>query len=286
MNHRRWTEITFRIPSSRQDLMTGQLAVLGFTGFLQTDDILSAYLPARLWTPAVQRQLQDCLRRFNNEFPNLDIAYSTNFVREENWNARWERTAGIIEATPRIIIKPSWKKLRGRDRGKIVLHIDPKMSFGTGHHETTRLCLVLLEQFAAKGAIVLDVGCGTGILSIAAVKLGARRVLAVDNDPWACVNARENVKRNRAKGIRVLKGDSSSIGKRPFNLILSNIDMPTNVKILPDLVRRIAPGGVLILSGMLATDLSGLLNTIERRNIVPVQVLEENEWVAIALAKL
>ena len=286
MPQRRWIEITVRIPSSHQDLITGQLAAAGFTGFLQEQNVLAAYLPHRLWTSGREHQLKTTLQQFNKEFPRLDITYSRTTVREQNWNARWERSAGIVEATPRIIIKPSWKKLRAKDRGKIVLHIDPKMSFGTGHHETTRLCLVLLEQFAGGGMRVLDVGCGTCVLSIAAAKLGARSVLALDNDAWACRNARENVKRNRVNGIRVLEGNPGDVKRGSFDLIVSNIDLPTNLRILPGLIRKLAPGGVLVLSGMLAADLPGFLDRLEGKKIVPVEVLEENEWVAVALAKL
>ncbi|MEX1139730.1 MAG: 50S ribosomal protein L11 methyltransferase [Bacteroidota bacterium] len=289
MRPRRWTQINFHFSSSQQphqDLLVGLLADLGFTGFLQEDDLLAAYVPSADWTPALKESVGGMLGRFRGQFPGFDIAYTIQSVKEENWNARWERSAGIVEATKRIIIKPSWKKLRARDRGKVVLHIDPKMSFGTGHHETTRLSLTLLEERLPKGAAVLDLGCGTGVLSIAAVKLGARSVVAVDNDEWACRNARENVKRNRVKGVRIIQGTLRNVPRRPFDLILSNIDLPSNLKFLPALIRKTAAGGSLILSGMLSSDLPRLLDALRGRKLVPTECIEENEWIAVALGKI
>ena len=285
MPPRKWIQIAFHVSPPHQDLLTGLLANLGFSGFLQEDTLLAAYVPFADWTPAMKTRTADALHSFTRQFPAVDVAYAVHSVKEENWNARWERSAGIIEATKRIVIKPSWKKLRTSDRGKIILHIDPKMSFGTGHHETTRLSLTLLEERLSKGSTVLDVGCGTGILSIAASKLGARAVVAVDNDDWACRNARENVKRNHVKGVRIIRGTLRTVPRRSFDLVISNIDLPTNLKLLPSLLRRITAGGSLILSGLSATDLPQLLDALRGRNLVPTDCIEENEWIAVALGK-
>jgi ribosomal protein L11 methyltransferase len=242
-------------------------------------------VPHKKWTRARKAAVAALLGRVERQFAGLDVAYEVRTIKEENWNARWERSAGIVEATKRIIIKPSWKKLRAGDRGKIILHIDPKMSFGTGHHETTRLSLTLLEERLSRGNTVLDLGCGTGVLSIAALKLGARSVVAVDNDEWACHNAKENVKRNRVKSIRIIRGTLRSVPPRTFDLILSNIDLPTNLKLLSSLIRRTASGGSLILSGLLSSDLPRLLDALRGRNLVPTACIEENEWIAVALGK-
>lgn len=172
------------------------------------------------------RTVQESLKR---EFPAMDVRFQKVALREQNWNAQWERRAGIVEATDRIIIKPSWKKLGVRHKGKIVLRIDPKMSFGTGHHETTRLCLVLLQEYVKPGAHVLDFGSGTGIQAIAAVKLGARSALPIDSDEWAFENARENVKKNRVtRSVKVIKGDLQRVRTRKVDLVVANIDMPPN----------------------------------------------------------
>ncbi len=286
MSVRAWTQIAIDTAAEYHDLLVGQIAALGFEGFLQEGRSLQCFIKQSGWTPDLERDLKGFLARFRSEFPESGVQYDTQKLVERNWNAAWERQAGIVEATDRIIIKPSWRKLRKKDKGKIVLHIDPKMSFGTGHHETTRLCLFLLQEYIAPGGYILDFGCGTGVLAIAAVKLGARSALAVDNDPWAISNARENVKKNRlVNKVRVVSRELSRLPDHTFDLIVSNIDMPTITSTLPRLVKKLRPEGMLILSGLLASDLSGFLDLLFHQSLVPLEVIDENEWAALALIK-
>ncbi|MEX0602011.1 MAG: 50S ribosomal protein L11 methyltransferase, partial [Bacteroidota bacterium] len=144
MSRRSWIRVTLSLSEAHQDLLTGQLSPIGFTGFFQEGKVLHCFTPKPNWTPALRKKVVAILARFRTVFPAADIRFTVTTLADQNWNAVWERTAGIVEATDGIIIKPSWKRLRARDRGKIILHIDPKMSFGTGHHESTLLCLVLL----------------------------------------------------------------------------------------------------------------------------------------------
>lgn len=278
----RWFELTFKVPEPLQDILVASLTPLGFSGFLQEGLTVTATLPSRLWNTRRRRELDEVLAGLSQRHPGTTFHYTKTTVAEQNWNQKWERSAGVIEATGRIIIKPRWKKLRKSDRGKIVLHIDPKMSFGTGHHETTRLSLVLLEEHMTRGARVLDMGCGTGVLSIAAVKLGARSALAIDNDDWALANAKENVKRNRVSSVRVLRSLPSR-KQGSFGLILSNIDLQTNLRLLRTFRRLLADSGTLILSGLLSRDLPALMDALKGVGLAPVECIEENEWVAVAL---
>jgi ribosomal protein L11 methyltransferase len=283
---KQWVEVTISSPSKYQDLLVGQLAALGFQGFLQEDSFLSCYATQAVWKKGMKDRLQFFLNNFGKEFKGIHFTTTTKMISERNWNEDWEKSIGIVEATSKIIIKPSWKKLRKRDKGKIVLHIDPKMAFGTGHHETTRLSLVLLEEHLREGMNVLDFGSGTGILAIAAVKLGAVSALAVDNDPWAVENAQENISRNRVqRRVKAVEGDGRKLPKRPFDLIVANIDLPTITKHLGTLVKRLRPQGTLIISGLLTTDLTNFLNLISHQGIVPLEMLNENEWVSLALIK-
>jgi ribosomal protein L11 methyltransferase len=283
---REWTQVTITSPVKYQDLLVGQLAALGFKGFLQEDTSLSCYVLQTEWKKGMKERLAFLLDKFSKEFKGAHFSIATATIKERNWNEEWENSIGIVEATSNIIIKPSWKKLRKRDKGKIVLHIDPKMAFGTGHHETTRLSLVLLEEHLRSGMNVLDFGSGTGILAIAAVKLGAASALAIDNDPWAVENAQENITRNRVpRTVKAIEGDGSKLPKQPFDLIIANIDFPTITKHMPNLVRKLKPQGILILSGLLTTDLTDFLDNISHQGIVPLEMLNENEWVALALIK-
>jgi ribosomal protein L11 methyltransferase len=133
---------------------------------------------------------------------------------------------------------------------------------------------------------VLDFGSGTGILAIAAVKLGAASALAIDNDPWAVENALENISRNRVpRKVKAVEGDGRKLPKRLFDVVVANIDLPTITKCLEDLVKRLKPQGTLIISGLLTTDLTNFLDLISHRGVVPLEMLNENEWVAVALIK-
>jgi ribosomal protein L11 methyltransferase len=161
------------------------------------------------------------------------------------------------------------------------------MAFGTGHHETTRLSLVLLEEYLRPGFDVLDVGTGTGILAIAAVKLGAASALGIDNDEWSIENACENIRLNKVhRRVTVRRGDAAKRTKGSFDLIMANIDLPTISSSLRVILRSLKAEGILILSGLLNSDLSRFMDCISHLGIVPLEMLTENEWVAVSLTKL
>lgn len=286
MTKEQWTEITIELDASFQDLLIGQLAALGLQGFLQEEKSFSCYLPRKSWTAKVKRSFEVALKNFKHEFPAANCSWKSAVINYKNWNAEWEKSVGIVEATSRIIIKPTWKKVRKRDKGKIVLHIDPKMAFGTGHHETTRLCMVLLEEHLRADAAVLDFGTGTGVLAIAAIKLGARSAFAIDNDPLAVENAGENVRKNRVAEVVKLKlGDVSKLPTKKFDLITANIDLPTITSSLSGLLPRLKTGGTLIVSGLLLSDLSKFMDLISHQGIVPLEIISENEWASVCLTK-
>jgi ribosomal protein L11 methyltransferase len=287
MKSRSWKQVNLRIDEHFQDLLVGQLSLLGFSGFVQEDHTLGCIIPANKWTPTVGLRFQHLLKRFKTEFPATDLKFTVKLIHEKNWNKLWEKNTGIVEATPRIIIKPSWKTLPRQHRNKLVLHIDPKMSFGTGHHETTRLSLNLIERFLAPNMNVLDFGCGTGVLGIACVQLGARSVFAVDNDPWAIENTLENIKRNHAhRKMTAHLGSISVVPKLKYDLVVANIDFQTISKFIKSISERTRKEGTLILSGILTTDLPILLKVFQRYSLVTAELDNENEWTSIALRKI
>jgi ribosomal protein L11 methyltransferase len=281
---RSWYQLTFCLNESYHDLLVGIISPLGFSGFLQDKNSLYCIIPAHVWNSSLQKKFRIILCRFKSEFPALELHYTTSKVREENWNNAWEQQTGIVVATSHIIIKPSWTKLPIQHRNKTILHIDPKMSFGTGHHETTRLSLSLLEQFIHPGMRVLDFGCGTGVLGIASIKLGAHSVFAIDNDPWAIENARENVKRNHVQNnMKICLGSVSAIPRIKYDLLIANIDYLTITRFIKSFSIRILKNGFILFSGILTSDLPELLHVMKNRSLVPLEIRNENEWSAIAL---
>jgi ribosomal protein L11 methyltransferase len=287
MKRRTWKQIVIPVPFSYHELLVASLTQLGCTGFLQEPAHLVCFMDKSRWSSGKALDLRHVLTRFRREFPGIDARFTLSDVREENWNARWEKSIGILEATDRIIVRPSWKRARRKDRGKIILQINPKMSFGTGHHESTRLSLRLLQRYVMAHSEVLDFGTGTGILALAAHKLGAQKVLAIDNDKWAIANVRENVRKNRAtQSFKVVFGGIAQIPKERFHLAVANIDLPTISLSINRLVASLRTNGILILSGFLTSDLEPLLKLLKHRAVVPLELLHENEWIALALLKL
>ena len=287
MKARTWFQITILIDEPLQDLLVGQLALLGFSGFVQEEKFLICFIPTPKWSLAIQTEFQTILNRFKLEFPFIDLSFTITSVHEHNWNKTWEKQIGIIEATPHIVIKPSWKKLPNSHRNKLILQIDPKMSFGTGHHETTRLSLSLLERFLQPKMKVLDFGCGTGILGIACIKLGAQSVVAIDNDEWAIQNTQENAKRNRVHHRMVIRlGSVSVIPRQKFDLTMANIDFLTISRFINSLAKRTHKQGIIILSGILASDMPALLPLFKKNSLFPIELDDENEWIALALCHI
>ena len=207
----------------------------------------------------------------------------TRVVREADWADAWKRHFPVLRVGRRIVIRPTWRRHR-HEPDEIVLALDPGMAFGTGLHPTTRLCLAELEHVAASGAPlerVLDVGCGSGILSIAAARLGAGRVVAVDTDPIAVEATAANARRNRvARRLRTRPG-SVPTGEHPFDLVLANLISGVLVRIAADLAREIRPGGRLIASGIFVDREGEVLDAFAAVGLEIADRTAEGDWVAL-----
>jgi ribosomal protein L11 methyltransferase len=204
-------------------------------------------------------------------------------LKESDWHDSWKRHFGVQRIGRALVVKPSWTQYRLKG-GEVVLEIDPGMAFGTGQHPTTATCLRALEEFVRSGMSVLDLGCGSGILAIAAAKLGASRVVALDIDPNAVRSARENAAANGvAAAIEVREGTLGGHTRRGmrFDLVVANISGLTLERLAGTLAGSLNAGGILVASGFLEDAVAGLREAFESAGLKVEQIVEDGVWRAI-----
>jgi ribosomal protein L11 methyltransferase len=273
-------ELAIGTETAAFDTITGALSIEGFEGFWEDGKILRAYIAQDRWHTDRLDSLRLTLARIASTLALPPPSLTLTPVADQNWNKSWEETIRPIRVTERIVIAPTWHPFTAGP-GDIVLTIDPKMSFGTGYHETTRLILGLLERHLTPGARVLDAGTGTGILAIAALKLGAASALGFDIDEWAYANALENGRLNGVAGhFTVRQCDLPSVTESGFDLIAANIQKNVIEEMLPGLVSRLAPAGTLLVSGLLAGDRDSIVTTLTGAGLVLADERREGEWIA------
>ncbi len=210
----------------------------------------------------------------------------TRFVDEADWAEAWKDHFPVLRVGRRIVVKPTW---RAHDAapGEVVLDLDPGMAFGTGLHPTTRLCLAALENVADRRrlGLVLDVGCGSGILSIAAARLGAGSVVGLDVDPIAVEATAANVERNGLANVISVRRGSVPTGGPPSDVVLANLIASVLVELAAPLADEVAPGGTLIASGIFRDREAEVVAALEARGLHARNRLDEGDWVALELAR-
>lgn len=237
--------------------------------------VIHLYLPAGQPAQPAADFLRERLIACGIEFSLTDAP-----VSQEDWANSWKQYYRPIVLSDRLAVCPSWESLPQR-AGQRVIRLDPGMAFGTGTHETTRLCLSLIEAYLTEGARVLDVGCGSGILAIAARLLGAGSAAGVDIDATAVRTARENAQRNSCGEIEFFVGDLAGGFDGTFDLICANITADAIVRLACDLPARMAADGVCILSGILAERRDEVALCLSLSGLVAVESRTENGWAAL-----
>ena len=213
---------------------------------------------------------------------------TTRTIHDADWAEAWKAHFPVLRVGRRLVIRPTWRRHRaGRD--DVVIALDPGMAFGTGLHPTTRLCLACLESVADRGLVagagVLDVGCGSGILSMAAARLGAMTVLGVDTDPIAVEATAANAARNRlARRIRTRHGSLPS-GERPFDVVLANLIASVLIDLAEPLAAELRPRGVLVASGIYVDREAAVRNAFDVAGLSVEGREAEGDWVALEAAR-
>jgi ribosomal protein L11 methyltransferase len=276
-----YTEVNFIInPYSQQDaeILTALLADLGFDSFSDSPEGVLAYIPTKLFS-------QVDLKSFVKKLPiQSKVSFSSLSIEDQNWNKQWESNFEPITVENFCRVRAPFHQ---PEKGyKLEITIEPKMAFGTGHHETTWLMIRELFNIDVQNKRVLDMGCGTGILAIVAEKLGAAKITAIDNDTWAFENAQENVLKNNCKRIKVLHGDATLLGNENYDVILANINLNILLNDIRVYINSLSKGGLLVMSGILTNDIPALGEAAERIGFEVLAKHNRNNWMLLSTKKI
>ena len=259
------------------EILIAELAEVGFDSFVDTPMGIKAYIPKDSWNEQI---LQDIYLLSNPEFT---ISYQITEIEQVNWNEEWEKNFSPIVVEDLCTVRANFHPVPNT-RYDIV--ITPKMSFGTGHHETTYMMLQQLLPLSLEGTKVLDMGCGTGILAIMAALRGARDITAIDIDPWCVENATENVQQNDCSFITIKEGDVSLIAGEQYNLILANINRNILLSDIPAYTQALLPQGLLLVSGFYEEDLPAIKEKCQEVGLTYLSHIERNRWVSAKFQRL
>lgn len=271
--------LEFVIPSrswsnNEKEILYAEMAQIGFSGFMEDNDDIRAYIDEALYRSDELNRLKDKLADIN-----IMLRYRFHELEDQNWNREWEKNFSPVVIDERILIRAPFHDSSADLACTLI--IEPKMSFGTGHHHTTKLMIKEMGNHELSGKRVLDMGCGTGILGIYASKMGAVRVLGVDNDLYAYENAIENVGRNGVKTMEVRLGDASVLQSEQFDIILANITREILVRDLQVYTDHLLKNGQILLSGILAEDAQYVMNEAYRCDLTHLNTLEESDWILL-----
>ena len=259
------------------EILIAELAEVGFDSFVDTPTGIKAYIPKDSWNKQI---LEDIYLLGNPEFT---ISYQITEIEQVNWNEEWEKNFSPIVVEDLCTVRANFHPALNTPYDIV---ITPKMSFGTGHHETTYMMLQQLLSLSLESMKVLDMGCGTGILAIMAALRGARDITAIDIDPWCVENASENVQQNDCSFITIKEGDVSLIAGEQYNLILANINRNILLSDIPAYAQTLLPKGLLLVSGFYEEDLAVIKEKCQEVGLTYISHIERNRWVSAKFQRL
>ena len=258
------------------EILIAELGHVGFESFVENDTGVTAYIQKQEWNSNI---LDDLYILGSAEFK---IKFSYHEVIQTNWNKEWEKNFNPIQVDGQVSVRAPFHE---NPSLKYDIVIEPKMSFGTGHHETTHMMIQHLLALDLENKKVLDMGCGTGILAIFAEMKGAQPTDAIDIDSWCYQNSIENVQRNGCKHITVLEGDSSLLKGKKYDVIIANINrniLLSDMKIYTDCLHQ---EGILLLSGFYKDDIAIIESEVVKHGLVFDKMIQRNRWVALKYNK-
>lgn len=272
-----YIEVNFEIDtnSPEMEIIMAQLAEVEYESFMESEDGLLAYVQVDNFNEPLLAKMVSSIQ------PQLRYSFKT--IQERNWNAVWESNYDPVTIKDQVYIRAPFHETNPAIKYEIL--VDPKMSFGTAHHETTSLMIELLIGEEMNEKKVLDMGCGTGILAILSEMMGAAEIDAIDNDEWAYNNSLENVEKNNCKKINVQLGDVSAMKTVGYEYILANINRNVLLKDIAMYATHIVKNGILLLSGFYTEDLDMIVSSANDNNLSLDFNLVKNNWVAAKFVK-
>ncbi len=281
MNSTDYIQVTAVVTPAQpwSDLLIAEMAEIGFESFEETLKGFKAYIPSADFD---EKMLQ-AVKLEDVQEGEVTFAFSWETISSRNWNQEWESNFEPVDVEGKCYIRAPFHESRKNYDYEIV--IEPKMSFGTGHHETTTLMVQWMLETGFKDKAVLDMGCGTGILAILAAMKDAGPVLAIDNYPYAYENTLENIKKNGTTHVRAMLGDASCIGGEKFDIILANITknvLKEDMQTYADVLQK---NGILFISGFFYEDMDELVQMAANLGLTKNGHKQNKEWVAVKFTK-
>ncbi|RLK06786.1 50S ribosomal protein L11 methyltransferase [Tenacibaculum discolor] len=267
-------EVTPKEPTT--EILIAELGSLGFESFVENEKGVVAYIQKDDWSETI---LEDVFVLKSEEF---SIQYEHKEIEQTNWNAEWEKNFNPIQVDDLVSIRAPFHENPNLPYDIV---IEPKMSFGTGHHETTHMMVQHLINLDVTDKKVLDMGCGTGILAIFAEMKGAQPIDAIDIDAWCYENSLENVERNNCKHISVYEGDASLLEGKRYDVIIANINRNILLNDMQTYTNCLTEKGVLLLSGFYSEDIPVIDNEVSKYSLTLKDTIKRNNWVALQYQK-
>jgi ribosomal protein L11 methyltransferase len=272
-----YIEATLDVNPEFGEILVAELAELGFDTFLETETGIQAYSTEELFDAKAFKLLME------DYAEKTTLFYTLKTIEKQNWNAEWEQSFEPIQIGNQILVRADFHASQEGFTHEII--ITPKMSFGTGHHETTSQVMELQLDVNHQNKTVLDVGTGTGILAILAEKLGAKQVRAFDIDEWSVENTEENLKLNNCEKTEVGLGTIADENHFVYDIVLANINRNILLSEIPVYTTFIKPGGNLLLSGFYEKDLPDIENVCNENGLKKQHSLSKKDWCAVVFVK-
>ncbi|WP_350291373.1 50S ribosomal protein L11 methyltransferase [uncultured Croceitalea sp.] len=258
------------------DILIAQLGEVGFESFVEHDSGFLAYIPEKDFRDGLLKEIQLL------SSSDFEIDWSSKTITQQNWNSEWEKNFHPIRVGNKCVVRAPFHE---KEDVEYDIVIEPKMSFGTGHHETTHMMLEHILNHDFKNKSVLDMGCGTGILAILAEMRGANPIEAIDIDNWCYLNSIENVERNNCTHIKVYEGNSALLEGKKFDVIIANINRNILLDDIPKYEQCLNATGLLFLSGFYKSDLDMISSKCDAHSLQFNRNLERNNWIAAVYRK-